>query len=91
MLAQHLTRKYRTKIEEISSNWLRVLCKFDAIFLKMGSNCALTELEVSNFDSFPSTFPIIPVYKARQFQVTLAETSKGMEEEAFSLCRNAGD
>jgi len=43
------------------------------------------------FDSFLLLFSAIPVTKARQFRVSLAETSKGMDVKGVGFGRNAAD
>jgi hypothetical protein len=56
-----------------------------------GLNLVLKEIEGSIFPSFPASFINIPVFKAQQFWVSLAETGKGMDAEGVSSGRNAGD
>ena len=43
------------------------------------------------FDSFPAAFPNISDFKARPVWVSVAETSRGIDEGGVSSGRNAED
>jgi N-glycosylase/DNA lyase len=76
---------------EIGLNWLRVSCKVDPKYRATKVRLSTRRGKMLCFDVLVALFPNILVSKARQFWVSLAKTSEGMDVKGVSFGRNAAD
>jgi|GEM_PF-5432662 len=75
----------------LTHNWLRVSYKVDPKYRATKVRLSHRRGKMLCFDVLVALFPNILVSKARQFWVSLAETSKGMDVKGVSFGRNAAD